>query len=52
MDDAVRICVERNWVALNASWLKPEEKAKPQGRHSGFGSKNYREGVSNDGSLA
>lgn len=55
----------RTWCArgsqgLQADWLKPHERAgpngsnpptSPAGKHAGFAAKNYRDGVSEDGSF-
>lgn len=53
LDAFLRVWCRRGSQGLEAAWLKPEERASPAatGRHSGFGSMNYREGVSADGSL-
>jgi hypothetical protein len=46
----------RGTQGLQADWLKPHERGSPSepskpGKHSGFDRKNYREGVTEDGSL-
>lgn len=58
LPDAIRACCEFGWQGFNAGWYsqrvgtaKPGP-AKPAGKHAGFSSMNYREGVSADGSLA
>ena len=47
------LCVwcTRGTQGLEADWLKPSERAGPAGKHAGFATKNYREGIEADGSL-
>jgi hypothetical protein len=55
--DAVRYCCEAGWQNFTYSyWLKREGVGQPApraagSRHAGFTGKNYREGVSEDGSF-
>jgi hypothetical protein len=48
-EEAVRTCVEHNWVSLNAGWSGV--RAAKTSKHAGFAGKDYREGVSEDGSF-
>ncbi|MCM5682915.1 helix-turn-helix domain-containing protein [Schlegelella sp. S2-27] len=55
-EQAVAKLLTRGWTAFEADWLKPQERGSPaepskSGKHSGFDRKNYREGVTEDGSL-
>lgn len=58
LPDAIRACCEFGWQGFNAGWYSQRvgtsgpKPAKPAGKHAGFSSMNYREGVSADGSLA
>lgn len=55
LEDFLKVWCLRGSQGLEASWLKPEERAQsrsPTGKHTGFESKNYREGVTEDGALA
>lgn len=54
--DAVRYCCEAGWQNFTHSyWLKREGVTAPRvpasTKHAGFSGKNYREGVSDDGSF-
>jgi hypothetical protein len=54
--DAVRYCCEAGWQNFNAGFYAKREgitHARPTGasKHAGFSGKNYREGVSDDGSF-
>lgn len=50
LEQFLQVWCMRGSQSLQADWLKPEER-RPSGRHTGFASKNYREGVSSDGSF-
>lgn len=58
LDAFLKVWCLRGSQGLEASWLKPEERSSggrsspASGRHTGFESKNYREGVTEDGALA
>lgn len=58
LDAFLKVWCLRGSQGLEASWLKPEERSSggrsgaTSGRHTGFESKNYREGVTEDGALA
>jgi uncharacterized protein YdaU (DUF1376 family) len=55
LSDALAVCCKRGWVGFEADWLtKSNSRAGPekQSRHAGFESKNYREGIKEDGALA
>lgn len=58
LDAFLKVWCLRGSQGLEASWLKPDERAasgspKPStSRHTGFASKDYREGVTEDGALA
>jgi hypothetical protein len=56
--DAVRYCCEAGWQGFNAGFYAKREgmtpaasKAAGTSKHAGFSGKNYREGVSEDGSF-
>lgn len=52
--EAVRACCEFGWQGFNAGWYAQRigtTTTKPAGKHSGFSTKNYREGVSEDGTF-
>lgn len=54
LSQALTECCARSWVGFKADWVaslavKPNQTAS---RHSGFSSKDYREGVTEDGALA
>ncbi len=54
LEQFLKVWCERGSQGLEASWLKPNERgsaASINGKHSGFASKNYREGINDDGSL-
>jgi hypothetical protein len=42
----------RGSQGLQADWLRPDERNAVPNKHSGFASKNYREGIAEDGSFA
>lgn len=52
-------CVELGWAAFRADWYRktkqgaggntPQQSTAKTSRHTGFGSTNYREGISDDG---
>lgn len=54
LDAAIRECCARSWVGFKADWVAsaPARANQSAGRHTGFASKNYREGVTEDGALA
>lgn len=54
LEQAIRECCSRSWVGFKADWVTPSTSRTTQttGRHAGFESKNYREGVTEDGALA
>lgn len=54
--EAVQACCEFGWQGFNAGWYaqrvgSASASSKPTGKHTGFQTKNYREGVSEDGSF-
>lgn len=50
--DAVKCSAENSWQGFKASWyFKANPQAAP-GKHAGFATKDYRDGVAADGSLA
>jgi hypothetical protein len=54
LQDAVKLCCERGWGALDASWLLPKQRGSPpekHSRHSGFDKVNYSEGITEDGRI-
>ena len=58
VDDAMRTAIRRGWTGFEAAWVGQAERPAPGaapargGRHSGFAGKDYRKGVSDDGSFA
>jgi hypothetical protein len=50
-EEAVRLCIEKNWISLNAGWGGVTASPLVKSKHAGFSGKNYREGVSDDGSF-
>lgn len=51
---AVAYCCEAGWQGFNAGWYGQRAgttAVKPTGKHAGFQTLNYREGVTSDGSL-
>jgi hypothetical protein len=53
--DAIRFCCENDWRGFNAGWYLERingRKSQPASKHAGFTSKDYREGVTADGSLS
>lgn len=55
LPEAVRACCEFSWQGFNAGWYAQRVGIAPNpksaGKHSGFQSMNYREGVAEDGSF-
>jgi hypothetical protein len=58
LSDAITFCCEANWVGFNAGWYQKRMGVAPvagktgtSSKHAGFSGKNYREGVSDDGSF-
>lgn len=55
VEAAVRYCCEAGWQNFNAGYHAKREgiTSRPAGgsKHAGFSGKNYREGVSDDGSF-
>lgn len=53
--EAVKHAAENNWQGFRADWVLKARggggKAPPASKHAGFAEKNYREGVTEDGSL-
>jgi hypothetical protein len=56
--EAIRFCCENDWRGFNAGWYfdrvngkKSMNGAHPAAKHAGFATKDYREGVTSDGSL-
>jgi hypothetical protein len=49
---AVIKAISRNWVGFEAEWVKGGKSPAPSGKHSGFESKNYRQGVTEDGQIS
>jgi hypothetical protein len=47
----LRVWCRRGSQGLEANWLKPEGRKASSRKHSGFESKNYRDGVNEDGSF-
>lgn len=47
----LRVWCARGSQGLQADWLKPDERPRDSGKHSGFASKNYREGIAEDGTI-
>lgn len=54
-EDAVRYCCEAGWQNFTFTFYQNREglgrKPTPVGKHGGFAAKDYREGVSDDGSF-
>lgn len=50
LEAAVLKAITRNWIAFEGEWLRNNPPATT-GKHAGFASKNYREGIEADGSL-
>lgn len=50
---AVKTAACNSWGGFKAKWLHEDSLSKPAaaGKHAGFAGKNYREGVSDDGSF-
>lgn len=56
VDDAVTTCVEASWVGFRADWYenrmaKSPRPSKAPGKHTGFSTMNYSEGISDDGAF-
>lgn len=52
--EAITACCEFGWQGFNAGWYLDRTKGRPgaaPSKHAGFAGKNYREGVSDDGSF-
>lgn len=47
----LKVWCRRGSQGLEAAWLTPSDRAPPQSPHSGFATKDYREGVEADGSF-
>lgn len=54
-EEAVRLCIEHNWISLNAGWdgvaRAVRNKASRPTSHNGLASKDYHQGISSDGTL-
>lgn len=46
VEEAVRLCVEQNWISLNAGWDNVKAAAK-RSKHTGFLTVDYNEGLTN-----
>lgn len=56
VNDALSTCCTRGWTGFNADWVGAKQgsstASRAPSRHGGFNQLNYREGVTEDGSLA
>lgn len=52
VSDAAEKTMARNWSGFESKYVLNERAPAAQSRHAGFAAKNYREGVSEDGSFA
>jgi hypothetical protein len=52
LDAFLSVWCARGSQGLQADWLKPDERRAHAGKHAGFASKDYRQGVLEDGSIS
>jgi len=52
LEAATLKAIARNWTSFEAQWVATERTPLATSKHSGFASKNYHEGIAEDGSLA